>query len=103
MRRFWEIKDFGLGRLPTCDTTLQEVGILPTLVYFHHKGKILGKMWCKGPKALFSLFMNCLKTFLWLIWGQFCGPFCEVSMACSKHGLRVVWMKTLPLGIGWLC
>ena len=30
--------DFGLGRLPTCATTLQEVGILPTLVYFHHKG-----------------------------------------------------------------
>ena len=29
----WEIKDFKLGRLPTHAITLQEVGILPTLVY----------------------------------------------------------------------
>ena len=30
MRRFQEIKDFGLGRLPTRATALQEVEILPT-------------------------------------------------------------------------
>ena len=29
---------------------------------------------------------------------DFCGPVCEVSMACSKHGLRVIWLKSLPLG-----
>ena len=54
MRRFREIKDFGLGRLPTRATMLQEVGILPTMIYFNHKGLILGKMWCRGPKALFG-------------------------------------------------
>ena len=53
-RRFWEIKDFGLGRLPTRATTLQEVGILPILVYFHHKGLISRKMWRRGSKALFG-------------------------------------------------
>ena len=38
MRRFQEIKDFGLGRLPTRATiTLQEVEVLPTLNYFHFK------------------------------------------------------------------
>ena len=29
-----KIKDFEIGRLPTSATTLLEVGILPTLVYF---------------------------------------------------------------------
>ena len=48
-------------------TTLQEVGILPTLVYFYHKGLISWKMWCRGPKALFGWFRNCLKPFLWII------------------------------------
>ena len=66
------------------------VEILPILVYFHHKGLIIGKMWYRGPKALFSLFRNSLKPFLWLICGRFRGPVCEVSMACSKHGLWVV-------------
>ena len=33
---------------------LQEVGILPTLVYFHPKGLILGGMLCRGPKGLFG-------------------------------------------------
>ena len=33
MRRFWEIKDFGLRRLPIRAITLPEVRILPTLVY----------------------------------------------------------------------
>ena len=88
MRRFQEIKDFGLGRLPTHSTTLQAVGILHTLFHFHHKRLILGKMWCRGPKAQFGLFRNCLKPFLWFICSRFCGPICEVSMACSKHGVR---------------
>ena len=50
-------------------TTLQEVEILHTLVYFHHKGLILGGMLCRGPKGMFSLFRNCLNLFLWLICG----------------------------------
>ena len=94
-KRFQEIKDFGLGRLPTHATMLQEVGILPIMVYFHHKGLILGTIWCRGPKALFGLFRNCLKPFLWHIWGRFRGSVCKVSMTCSKHGLRAVWMKSL--------
>ena len=28
-------------------------------------------------------------------------PVCEKSMACSKHGLRVVWLESLPLGTVW--
>ena len=39
-----EIKDFGLGMLPTHTTTLQEVGILHALVYFHPKGLISRKI-----------------------------------------------------------
>ena len=35
-------------------TTLQEVEIFPTLVYFHPKGLILGGMLCRGPKGLFG-------------------------------------------------
>ena len=46
--------DFRLGRLPTHVTMLQEVEILPTIVYFHHKELILGKMWCRGLKAMFG-------------------------------------------------
>ena len=93
MRRFWEIKDFRLRRLPICTTTLQEVGILPTLVYFHPKGLILGRMWYRGPKALFGLFRNCLKPFLWLIRDLVF----EVSMSCSKLGLRVILARILAL------
>ena len=32
---------------------------------------------------------------LWPGSGQFCGLVCEASMTCSKHGLRVVWLKSL--------
>ena len=35
-------------------TNLQEVGILPTFVYFHPKGLILGGMLCRIPKSLFG-------------------------------------------------
>ena len=41
-------------RLSTHYSTLQEVEILPTLVYFHPKGLILGEMLCRGPKSLFG-------------------------------------------------
>ena len=71
MRRFLEIKDFGLGRLPSRATRLQEVGSLYTLVYFHPKELILVKMWCKGPKAMFGLFRNCLKSFYGLFVARF--------------------------------
>ena len=37
-------RNFGVGRLPTSATTLQEVGTLSTLVYFHPKGLISWKM-----------------------------------------------------------
>ena len=63
---------------------------------------ILGKMRCRGPKALFGLFRNCLKPFLWLICSRFHGLVCEESMACLKHGLSVVWLESLPLGTVWL-
>ena len=33
-RKFWEIEVVWFRRLPTRSSTLQEVGILPTLVYF---------------------------------------------------------------------
>ena len=38
--KFKEIKDFGLGRLPTLAITLQEVGVLHTLVLFSPFGQI---------------------------------------------------------------
>ena len=28
-------------------------------------------------------------------------PICEESMACSKHGLRALWLESLPLGTIW--
>ena len=73
MRRFREIKNFGLGRLHTRAFTLQEVEILLTLVYFHYKGLILGIMWCRGPKALFG----CVKR----LYMQFCGSVVAGFMA----------------------
>ena len=37
-RKFREIKFVGFRRLPTHSSTLQEVGIIPTLVYFPFLG-----------------------------------------------------------------
>ena len=51
--RFQEIKDFELRRLPTHATTLQEVGIFFTFVYFHPKGLVLRGLY-RGPKDLFG-------------------------------------------------
>ena len=45
-----------------CSTTLQEVGILHTLVYFYFKGLILG-----GNVGLFWLIYELFKAILWLI------------------------------------
>ena len=46
----WEV----FLRLSTHSFTLQEVGILPTIVYVHPKGLILGEMLCRGPKGMFG-------------------------------------------------
>ena len=54
---FGKSKFSGLGGILVTSfgcTTLQEVGILPTLVYFHPKVLILGGMLCRGPKGLFD-------------------------------------------------
>ena len=51
---FGKSKFLGLGGVLETSfgsTTLQEVGILSTLVYFHPKGLILGGMLCRGPKG----------------------------------------------------
>ena len=48
-----------------------------------------------------ACFKKALNVVLWLGCGRFRGPVCEVSMACSKHGLRAVWLKSLPLGTIW--
>ena len=79
-RRFREIKDFGLGRLPT------HVRILPTLVYFHPKGLILGKMWWRGLKALFGQFRNYLKPF----YGFFVASFVVRIVKCPWNAQSIV-------------
>ena len=56
-RRFREIKGVCIGSILETSypsSMLQEVGILPTLVYFHPEGLILGEMLCKGPKGMFG-------------------------------------------------
>ena len=57
--------------------------------------------WNPCPYGLFGLFLTALNAVLWLGCDRFRGPIYEVSMACSKHGLRVVWLKSLPLGTVW--
>ena len=56
-RDFRKSKILGLGGVLETSfgsTMLQEVEILPTLVYLHHKGLILGGMLYGGPKGLFG-------------------------------------------------
>ena len=60
--RFGKIKDFGLGRLPTHSTMLQEVGVLPTLDYFHFKGCLAIVSTLRGCLARF---VACVKIRLW--------------------------------------
>ena len=61
----------------TTSTTLQEVGILPTLVLFPPFGLILGGSLCKCPKGLFGLEIKSglLKACLVGFNGQFKGLF----------------------------
>ena len=35
-----------------------------------------------------------LEPVLWHDCDRFHGSVCEVSMACSKHGLRAIWLKS---------
>ena len=74
-KRFWEIKYFGLRTFPTHATTLQQVGILSTLVYFHPKG-------CFG---YISSLMSCLvwvKTTLIAIMRPVYGRFYVLICGC---------------------
>ena len=61
MKRFWEIKDFGLCRLPTRATALQEVKILPIFVYSYF-------LWIK---IYLGLFKGCFTLILpsRAVWG----------------------------------
>ena len=60
MKRFWEIKGFGLGRLPTRATTFQEVWIFPTLVYFPPKDYLVMFSTLRGYLAVFFALRGCL-------------------------------------------
>ena len=67
------------------------------------------KAWFKSYLVEILALRNCLDSVkttlnavLWLGYGWFRGPVFEVSMACSKHGLRGVWLKSLPLGTVWI-
>ena len=53
MKRFRETKYFGLRRLRTHATTLQEVRVLPTLDYFHSKGYLALVCALRGSLARF--------------------------------------------------
>ena len=53
MRNFQEIEDFGLRRLPTHATMLQDVGILPTMVLVPTFGLIFGLKIVEWFKGLF--------------------------------------------------
>ena len=53
---------------------------------FHPKGLILGKMWYRGPKALFGWFRNCLKLF----YGLFVVGFMAWFVKCPWHAQSMV-------------
>ena len=86
-------------RSPTFSTTLQEVGILPTLVLFPPLGLILGELLCRCPKGLFRLFKNSLWSFLWPICGRFYEPIWESLWHVQSMVLRAVWVKILMHGM----
>ena len=70
-RRFQEIKDFELGRLPARAITLQKVGVLPTLDYFHFKGYLALVSALRGCilaslKGCLACFVACVKVRSWL-------------------------------------
>ena len=99
MRRFREIKDFGLERLSTRATTLQEVGILPTLVYFHPKGCFGFISTLRSRLALFSTlrgYLAWVKTTLIVVLRPICGRLCVLicsCVICPKKCLETVWIK----------
>ena len=90
-QKFWAKKVF--LRPPTTSITLQEVGILPTLVLFPPFRLILEGLLCRCSKGLFSLLKNSLWSFLWPICGRFCGPICECLWHVQKIVLGVVWIR----------
>ena len=52
-------------------TTLQEVGILPTLVYFHSKARLALFPPLVAVLAMFSSLRSCLAGFFCLFYGCF--------------------------------
>ena len=77
-------------RPPTFSITLQELGILHTLVLFPTFGMILGGLLCRCSKGLFGLFLNSLWSFLWPICGRFCGMNYECLWCVQRIVLRAV-------------
>ena len=91
----WKSKFLGLGGVletSFSSTTLQEVGIFSTLVYFHPRGLILRGMLCRGLKGLFCCFRNCLKLFLWLICGLV-WLWCLVRTKDVKKNMICEWLR----------
>ena len=64
-QRFWAYEVF--LRPSTFSTTLQDVGILPTLVLFPPFTLILGGLLCRCSKGLFGLFLDILWPFFMAI------------------------------------
>ena len=79
-------------RLSTHSSTLQEVGILPTLVYFYPKGLILGEMLCRGPKGLFGSTRNNLRPFSGIFRVEF----------RNDLGLSMAYFGTDLLPVRWI-
>ena len=65
-RRFWEIKDFGLGRLPTRATMVQEVGILSTWVISNLRAVLRVDCCVDALRGCLDCFKMTLMTILWL-------------------------------------
>ena len=55
-----------------------------------------------SPRLTREVLLQVVGGLLWPCSGQFHGTVDEVSMVCSKHGLRVVWLKCMPLWIVWI-
>ena len=77
-RRFWEIKDSRLGRLPTHATVLQEVGILPTLFISNLRAVLRVDCCVDALKGC----LGCVKMALIAVLRPFCGRFCVLICGC---------------------
>ena len=88
-QRFWAYEVF--LRPSTFSTTLQDVGILPTLILFPPFTLILGGLFCRCSKGLFGLFLDIYGRFLWLFCGWFNGLNFECLWNVQMIVLRVVW------------